>query len=183
MKNKPLLLGALAVLFLLKFVVVPVIEWQDEAITETKNLQSKIDKSQSYIKDLPNLLKYKEELDLSLSKTKEMIERYNDASRYQISKQRQFEALFKEHQLTMSSSNWRDVVKTDNGSTFQLQVQFNGMLNDFIAFQMQVNAMRPSVTITNLGLNIRGQSAASLGSMTGNMVILFNPAESVDAAI
>ncbi|ABV37626.1 hypothetical protein Ssed_3022 [Shewanella sediminis HAW-EB3] len=183
MNNKPLLLGALAVLFLLKFIVVPVIEWQDEAVLETKNLQSKIDKSQSHIKDLPNLVKYKDQLEVSLTKAKETIERYNDASRYQISKQRQFEALFKEHQLTMSSSNWRDVVKTDNGSTFQLQVQFNGMLSDFIAFHLQVNAMGPSVVIGNLGLNIRGQSQASLGYMTGNMVIFFNPAESVDATI
>lgn len=183
LNNKPLLLSIVGVLFLLKFVFVPVLDWQDRAIIETAALQTKIEKSQAYITELPEMREYKAQLQVTLNELKHSVDTYNDPSRYQISKQKQLEALCKEHKLTMTSTNWQDVVKTETGSTFQLQVQFKGMLRDFITLHMQLNAMGPSVEVRNLGLNMRSQSAKSLGSVTGNMVIVFSPSESSDAAI
>lgn len=183
LNNKPLLLLILGVLFLLRFVAVPVLDWQDEAISETAGLQAKIEKSQAYISELPKMYEYKTQLEESLNDLKHSVDTYNDTSRYQISKQKQFEALFEQYKLTMTSTNWQDTVKTDTGSTFQLQIQFKGMLRDFISLHMQINAMGPSVEVRNLGLNMRSQSETSLGSVAGNMVIVFSPSESSDAAI
>lgn len=183
MKNNPILLVSVAILVLLKFVVLPIIEWQNEMILEAGHLQKKIDKSKSHIKRMPELYEYQRQLEASLTLVKAKVERYNNENRYQISKQREFESLFKKHKLTITSSHWKDVIKSEEGATFQLQMQFRGMLKDLIVLQTEINLMRPSVTIGNLGVNIQGQQPNSLGSMTGNMVVVFRPVESTDAAI
>ncbi len=181
MNNKPMLLTLLAVLFVLRFVVVPIFDWQNQAIADTQSQQHKLDKSAAYIDDLPKLTAFKEELTAALAARNAASETYNDIGRYQIAKQRQFEQMFKASEIEIKSSNWLDPIATAKGVTLQLRLQFSGKLNQFIGLHTQIAAMGNSVNVTNLSLSMRGQTEESLGTFTGNAIIRFMPLESADA--
>lgn len=181
MNNKPLLLSLLAVLFVLRFVVVPVFDWQNATIEETQSLQHKLDKSAAYIDDLPKLRAFGEQLTTALTARHQASETYNDIGRYQIAKQRQFEQMFNANDIEIKSSNWLDPVATAKGVTLQLRLQFSGQVNQFIQLHTQIAAMGNSVNVTNLGLTMRGQTTDSLGTFSGNAIIRFMPLESADA--
>jgi hypothetical protein len=181
MTNKPLLLTLLAVLFVMRFIVVPIFDWQNQAIIDTRSQQNKLDKSAAYIDDLPKLTAFKEALSATLAARHAASETYNDIGRYQIAKQRQFEQMFAAADISITSSNWLDPIATAKGVTLQMRLQFSGKLNRFIDLHTQIAALGASVYVTNLSLSMRGQTEKSLGTFTGNAIIRFTPLESADA--
>ncbi|WP_076411001.1 hypothetical protein [Shewanella sp. UCD-KL12] len=181
MNNKPLLLSLLAVLFVLRFVVVPIFDWQNATIEETNSLQNKLDKSAAYIDDLPKLRAFGDELTAALAARHQASETYNDIGRYQIAKQRQFEQMFTANNIEIRSSNWLDPIATAKGVTLQLRLQFSGQVNQFIQLHTQIAALGDSVHVTNLSLTMSGQTPESLGTFSGNAIIRFMPLESPDA--
>ena len=181
MSNKPLLLGLLAVLFVMRFIVVPIFDWQNQAVTDTRSLQNKLDKSAAYITDLPKLIAFKESLNDELAARHAASETYNDIGRYQIAKQRQFEQMFDAADISITSSNWLDPIATAKGVTLQMRLQFSGKLHRFINLHTQIAALGASVNVTNLSLNMSGQTESSLGTFSGNAIIRFTPMESADA--
>jgi hypothetical protein len=181
MNNKPLLLALLAALLVLRFIVVPVFEWQNQVISDTKAQQNKLDKSDAYINDLPTLVAFKDKLTAALAARHAASDTYNDIGRYQIDKLRQLEKMFKLADISISSSNWLDPVVTAKGVTLQLNLQFSGKLKPFINLHTQIAGMSSNVIITDLNITVFGQGADTLGTFNGNTLLRFMPLESPDA--
>lgn len=177
MSNKPLLIALLALLALMKFIIVPIFEWQDDILNQSQDLQFKLDKSKSYINNLDKLENQKVKLQEDLTVKLESVERFQVLPRYQIAKQKQLEQLFAEKKMTIKSLVWRDPVELEKGMQLSVVIQFSGKLKDYISMQMALAGYSSSIEIGIIGLSIRNQTQQSLGSATGNMVILFNVIE------
>lgn len=169
------LLVILGLIIFVKFVLVPVIEWQDEAVLQLSALHKRLNKSESFINELPKLTSEKEKLASYLNQLKSNVDTYSNISNYQIGKQKDIETLFKQNSLTIKSFNWQDTIETDKGSQLKLMIQYSGMLKDFLSLHLQMSKFNQSVEVTNLGLNIRGQDEASMGIITGSIVFVFTP--------
>ena len=183
MKNNAFLLIILAVLFLAKFIVQPIIEWQNTTLAESSRLQQKLDKAQAYITELPKLEGQKVALIQKIKESKQRVDTYNDFDRYQIAKQRQVEMLFTQHNVSTKSLNWQDTVTTPLGKTAKLQVQFNGLLKDFIALQLDLMSQSTSIELSVFGLQLREGAEGSLGDVTGNILLTFRPLEAENVAV
>jgi hypothetical protein len=181
MNNKPLLLALLATLLVLRFIVIPIFDWQNQLISDTKAQQNKLDKSVAYINDLPKLISFKDKLSAALTARHAASETYNDIGRYQIAKLRQLENMFKLVDVSINSSNWLEPVKTAKGVTLQLNLQFTGKLKPFINLHTQIAGMGSNVIITDLNITMFGQGTDTLGTFTGNALLRFMPLESPDA--
>lgn len=182
MRDKPILLFALGVLLVLRFIVVPIFDWQSKTLASTQHLQKKLNKSQAYLEDLPALLAYEKELAQSIATRRADNELFSDVGRYQIAKQRQFETLFEQNQIVITSSNWLEPIPTEKGVIVLLRLKFYGKVKSFLTSHLQLSGMSKSISITNLSLSISGQDSDSLGNVSGNIIIRFNALESVNAA-
>lgn len=179
--NKPLLLSLLAVLLCLRFIVTPVIDWQNGLLQETHILQAKMDKSLAYIDDLPMLQQLKKGLISQLEDSKLMNETYKDVGRYQLAKQRQLEDLFTQFNTNITSSNWIEPIKTANSITFQFRIQFAAETKDFIALHLKLSRLSKDITVTTLNLNLFANKDGDLGRLSGIVILRFTPKEADDA--
>jgi hypothetical protein len=181
MNNKKLLLSLLSLMLALRFIIVPLIDWQNSMLDETQRLQTKLDKSSSFIDNLPKLVAYKDTLSAELERRHQAGEVYYDVGRYQIEKQRQFEQLFDENNIKISSSDWFEPIVTKQGTTLQLKLQFAGKLSQFIHLQTQIATLSNDIRVADLSLSMQNQSSTSLGRFNGNATIIITPLERRDA--
>jgi hypothetical protein len=179
--NKPLLLGLLGVLLCLRFIVTPVLEWQDKVLQETHVLQKKLDKSLAYIDDLPKLQQLKQALTVELAGSQAMNETFQDVGRYQLAKQRQLEDLFAESNANITSSNWLDPIKTAKGTTFQFRLQFAAETKNFIELHLKLSRLSKDISLTTLNLNVFANNDKALGRLSGILILRFSPKEADDA--
>lgn len=177
MKNNPLLIALLGLLLVAKFFVEPIIDWQNNSLEETNRLQKKLDKAQAYIIDLPLLEAKKNGLIKQVDNIKQMVETYSDFDRYQIAKQRQIGDLFTKHSMVTKSLNWQEAVATPLGKTVELQVQFSGLMKDFIALKLELMSLSTSIELKVFGLQVKAGTADSLGNVTGNALLVFKALE------
>jgi len=183
MNNNKLLILLLSFLVIIKFIIFPILDWQNELIAETTQLEKKINKSEAYINDLPKLIEQQETLKNILIKSKSNIETYHDIGRYKINKQREIEQMFRENNVNIKTLNWREDMKTINGFSLKLQLQYSGRVKDFIALKLAILSLGQSVNLRVFGINISIQGNKSLGFANGNMEIIFSPMESGNAAV
>ena len=132
MKNNTVLIGVLVLLLVTKFIIVPIIDWQDSLIAETVKLERKITKSQKYLDNLPELIKHQKQLRKQLFEMKNQQETFVDVGLYKIEKQKQIEGLFNKHSLNIRTLNWRDEIETEKGVSISLNLQFKGSLKNVI---------------------------------------------------
>jgi cell division protein FtsB len=180
MTNNRNLIILLAILLVMRFIVVPIFDWQTQTLSTTQSLQDKLDKSVAYISELPSLHQYRQALSAEVQKRQAAREYVSDISRYQLDKFRQFESLMQKHHLEIKSSNWSDAIKTAKGVTLQLRLQFSGSMKDFIAFHLALDSLSNTLSLNNLNLTLNGQSEDKLGSFTGNINVQFLPLERND---
>jgi len=183
MQNKNTLLLILGGIILIKYMLMPIIEWQNDSVEQLVVLNKKLDKSLGFINELPRLEQEKVKLADFLKTIKLDVDTYQDISRYQLDKQREIEKVFAENKIIIKSFNWRDIVKIGNGSQLKLMIRYSGKLKDFISLHMAISQFNRSVEVTNFGLNIRTQTDKSLGDITGSIVLVFHPIEVKNANI
>ena len=175
--NQNNLLLILGMILLIKFVLYPVIEWQDETVQQLSSLNKKLIKSKNFINELPQLESEREKLSSYLAELKDSVDTYSDISTYQIGKQKEIETLFTDTGMVIKSFNWQDSIKTEKGAQLKLMIQYSGSLKDFLKLHMMMGKFNQSIEITNLGLNIRGQEQGTMGVITGSIVFVFRPLE------
>ena len=183
MKNK-YLLAFLALLMLLKFGVFPIVEWQDGVLLETIALQKKIDKSESYINNLPEMMKIKDNRQNILNNIIKEVNSYSNVERYQLNIQKDIEKLFSDNNLVIKSTIWKKPVIDESGAQLELNIQFSGKVKDYISTQSYLFQNHSTFELNKFGLSLKNQTENSLGIITsGNMVVLIKAVEDSDANI
>jgi uncharacterized membrane protein YcgQ (UPF0703/DUF1980 family) len=181
MKKNIVLITILSVLVLVKFVLVPVFDWQNNKMEQITQLERKIKKSKDYIVRLPEMTAQQEQLTTVINTYKEQTDTYNDIGRYKLNKQRQLEALFSQYNVEIKALNWRDEVSTEQGISIPMYLQFTGQLKSFINLKLDILASGSNIELEKFNLNIAGQLEKSLGRVNGNLTIVFSPTESLNA--
>ncbi|WP_448552124.1 hypothetical protein [Thalassotalea montiporae] len=182
MNHKNELLLLLALLVTIKFIVVPIFEWQDELRAESAQLERKAAKTEAAIAQSDTLIKYNQNLKQQLEIIKSSIDEYDDLGKYQVAKQQQIERVFSEYSLDIKALTWHEPVPNQVGTTLKINVRFSGLVKNFMKAQFALYKSTQSLTIDSFSLNTRFQTDDSLGKTNGNLLIVYSPVENKRAA-
>jgi len=168
------LLGLLVGLALLKFVIVPLLVWQEDKAINIGLLKDKISKGQ-------NLLSNQQDLELSLAELqqveqelyKNILSQDNSETAFQLRTQKAIDILLAKYDLSVRNSNWLSPI--DNGAVLEHRLELNlrGAVKDFALLTLEIEQQLPKInTIEVSGLlsNMR-PAAMKLGNFNGKLIV------------
>lgn len=169
----PLLI--IAILCVFKFIIVPVLTWQDNVIAENKLLQRKVDKINTLISDETELTNNLQTTQTELDNVTQYFYQYQPEQAFRLTQQKLIEQKLAEFELKSSTVGWQNVVAIPNTplTRFQLQYSFSGQSEQVIAYLLSQQQQKQWQEIETLNINVRRQKAGRLGQMTVSTRISF----------
>lgn len=175
LKKHALLLSLLSLLLCVKFVLLPIYQWQEGKLHTVQMLQKKQQK-------VANILQFKNEerekyitLKDNVAKGESIFFPYQKESDFKLAQQKLIENLLVKNKVTASNIGWQVTSPLPEYKTinYQLKLQFSGKHLDVVnlIYSFEKNAQR--IEIADFNLNIQGQSGDKLGNINGWFIINF----------
>jgi Tfp pilus assembly protein PilO len=173
--NKKHLLIVMFGLVAMRFIVVPLLSWQDDLVADLETKQSRLTKGR-------NLVERKEQIDSGIEKLeqhkKALINNYFLSDRgmdeLKLRSQQRIESLLSEHSLQVRSFNWVSDIPGAIQET-RAQVSFSGKTKDVAQFQLALAQAPQLINLVELSLRLNGLVGNTLGQADGTAVLaLYN---------
>lgn len=170
--NTKKLLAVLAVLLILRFVFVPVFEWQDETLAQVQQQKLQLEKAERVIERTEILQNSIDNLKGKIAAVEKNYyqQQSNNAFRLQI--QQEMEKLFVEHNVKLKNFDWTNEVEglvTQNRAT----IAFDGNTIDLTKLQLTLAQSPVIIDIPQWRAVIKRMKEDSFGKVTGSLVITF----------
>jgi len=175
LKKHALALSIIVVLLALKFVFVPLMQWQDSQINTVAMLERKIEKVESLLLS-DNILN---EQHLALSNALSNLERdifnYQEESGFQLKQQKIVESNLSKNILKISSIGWQSTVELTELPLLQhsLEYRVSGKTNNVVKYITQLKAQDITPDIQALNLSFRNQKQGELGSVSARIRVSY----------
>lgn len=166
------LLILLAVLMVVKFVLVPIVEWQDGVISDIKFQEKKLMKVTKVLNNESNVNVVMAQLNEQLLSAKQLIHTHVPEAKFKLTQQLNFEELLAKYNLTIINIGWNSnsLIKELDVTRFQMNIRFNGNMIDIIHFYTEIEGQKPWIEIDALNLNHRSLAIGTLGFVKGGMI-------------
>lgn len=175
LKKHALLLSLLSLLLFVKFVLVPIYQWQEGKLYTVQMLQKKQQK-------IANILQYKNEerekyitLKENVAKGESIFFPYQKESDFKLAQQKLIESFLVNNNVAASNIGWQvtSPLPEYKAINYQLKLQFSGEYLNVVnlIFSLEKNVQR--IEIPDFNLNIQGQSGDKLGNINGWLIINF----------
>lgn len=173
-KNKDTIL-IIAVLILLKFVAVPVIEWQEQKQVELHLLAKKLAKYEQIASNKNNITK---DADLLSNKIYQIEKQFVDTQEvgvFELQMQQHVEAQLKEYNLRSTNIGWKPtvLVADDYLQRHILDFSFEGKTENIVTYLLALENQSHIQVITGLNLIMTRQSAGYLSRATARVRVTF----------
>ncbi|NQZ05996.1 MAG: hypothetical protein HRT35_02450 [Algicola sp.] len=169
------LMGAAALLLaLIKFGLLPIVQWQNNTIDEIYQIERRNAKAEYLLGSQEQIMMKLVELDSSFKEKAEIYPNYTDQPSFRLETQIMFEMLLKQQNLSQNQFFWRDSEDKQVFGTLhkaKFNVSFTGTLKDFALLQSSLLDMNKQFKIANMALNVRGQSAKSFGYVRASISV------------
>ena len=175
LKKHGFLLSVLAVLLVAKFVLVPVIEWQDAMIADIQLLEKKSQKVARVISGESNTNEINLLLSEEVAKGNKLFYPHQAQSKFKLQQQKLIESLLAEHQLKSQNIGWQ----TPSELTFiqvdkhPLQLRFSGKTLDVMKFIAAIEKLEKKIEVSDFNLSLKKQNENSLGQCDGRLTVNF----------
>lgn len=158
-----------------KFIIVPIMTWQDSLIADNKLLQRKVNKVNSLLSDETDLTAKLKSAQAQLNQATQYFYNYQPEQAFRLAQQKIIEQQLKQYELKSSTVGWQNVVTIPNTPLirFQLQYSFSGQSEQVIAFLLAQQSIQQWQEAETLNVNVRRQRAGQLGQMTVTTRISF----------
>lgn len=170
-----LALGLLATLLLLKLLLLPLFDWQNEQLSNITNLQKRASKSQSVITNQSQISQSQQHITAQLNAINSLfIDHKNDAE-FKLAMQQQIEQSLASNQLQINNTSWLPSILVANEQLMrhQLRLSIKGTLLNFKNFITLLESTPPQAELKTLNINIKGQSSEQLGRVDGTIELAF----------
>lgn len=173
-KNK-LALGALGVLVFLKFVVVPLFDWQNMQLGSIANLQKRVSKSQNVIANQNQITKSQQRISKQLKAINSLFIDYKAESEFKLSMQQKVEQTIAINKLQINSSNWLPSLLVADGQLIrhQIRLSIKGNMLDFTSLITELESSKPKAELKTFNINVKGQNSERLGQVDGLLELAF----------
>lgn len=170
-----LALGALVILIALKFLIVPLFDWQNEQLAQLANLQKRAVKSQNVIANQSQINQSQQTIVTQLQAINSLLVEYKNETEFKLAMQQQIEQTVAKNQLQINTSSWLPSILVVNERLIRHQLRLNikGNMLDFINLITLLESSKPKAELKALNINLKGQNAQSLGRVDGTIELAF----------
>jgi len=165
LKKHALLLSIVALLILVKFAVMPIMQWQDNAVVELRNLQKKLGKVSQVLGSEDKTGEVNQQVAEQLAAAQQLFFAHQSQSAFELAQQQYFEALTEKHNLRSRNFGWQNVSQRDDLALtrFQAAIRIDGKLKDIIALFVELETQTKRIEIVGFNISPKSQSEKSLG--------------------
>lgn len=170
-----LALGLLATLLLLKLLLLPLFDWQNEQLSNITNLQKRASKSQSVITNQGQISQSQQRITAQLNAINRLFIDYKNDAEFKLAMQQQIEQSLASNQLQINNTSWLPSILVANEQLMRHQLRLNikGTLLNFKNFITLLESTPPQAELKTLNINIKGQNSEQLGRVDGTIELAF----------
>lgn len=167
--------GLLATLLLLKFLLVPLFDWQNEQLSNITNLQKRASKSQNVITNQSQITQSQQRITAQLNAINSLFIGYKNDAEFKLAMQQQIEQSLANNQLQINNSSWLPSINVANEQLMrhQLRLSIKGTLLNFKNFITLLESTPPQVALKTFNINLKGQNSEQLGQVEGTIELAF----------
>ena len=174
-KQHPYLIAILAVLALANFVLVPVVDWQDEMAADISLQQKRLSKTNALLENYPD---NKEKIKTANNVINLVQQQYfpNQLENvFKLEQQSWLEKIIEDSQLDLQSLGWgrTKVFENTNNSAYQVDVRLRGKTRAFIDLHNIIEKQGLKISIDEFRLNVKRTSESSVGNFQGTLKLSF----------
>jgi len=169
------LLSIVAVLLVVKFIIVPVLDWQNEIKTEIENKSRQLAKMERATDNVDDYQRHIKELNQSIEHQLKLFYPFSLESKFKIDYQKRLEAIAAEHNVLLTNIGWNSVltVSEQRLEQYEVAVYYRGETIDFARFIKAIESTEQVTNVKDLNMSFRGQRDEKLGKISGNFVLNF----------
>lgn len=170
-----LALGVLVILIALKFLIVPLFDWQNSQLAQLANLQKRAVKSQNVIINQSQINQAQQTINAQLKAVNSLFVDYQRESEFKLAMQQQIEQTIANNQLQINTSSWLPSITVANNQLIRHQLRLNlkGKMRDFISLIILLESQTPKAELKSVNINLKGQNNKSLGRVEGIIELAF----------
>ncbi|SEK46974.1 hypothetical protein SAMN05216262_101434 [Colwellia chukchiensis] len=168
--NRKMLLLVLLVLLIARFVIVPIVDWQDEKLASIAANSNNLHKSEQVIarsEKIATELAHVKQLNQTLSDKYFQQANLND---FKLKLQQQLESLFSQHNLKVKNFSWVAHIPGDVVQE-RANISFEGEIKNVVALQLAMAQLPQLLQIIQWNFPIRNMSETSLGTTRGQLLV------------
>lgn len=175
LKKHSLMLGLMCSLILIKFVIVPVYEWQDDKLAKIQLLAKKKEKIAGALTQETTFSEAAALLAKQVKKANNVFFPYQKEASFKVSQQKLIESLVKKYSITASNVGWQVTtpIPEYNLVSYQLRVQFVGKTLNVIDFITALETYPSTIIINDFYFGVKQQQKKNLGSINGWFILKF----------
>jgi hypothetical protein len=169
--NRKHMLMVLAALVVIRFVFVPIIEWQSQKVTLITAANKKLTKGQNIIAHAPQIERELNVLKVANQTIQNYYVKTDTFNAFKLQTQQKIEALFKQHQLQIKNFSW---VAEIPGEITQARasIAFAGNVKDVALLQVAIARLPKLLNIGQWTLHIKRMNENSLGKGSGRILLI-----------
>jgi hypothetical protein len=174
-KQYQLHLTLVAILLSLKFVVVPLFEWQDQQLLEIQLLNNKINRIDNVLNNRAQILEHQSALKQMLADNSNVFFKTDTSTTFQLEQQQWLENKIKQHELDVSNIGWapQQTLEEFNLTAHLVQLNIDGKSNKVFKFLQELQAQKKYIAIQAFSVNFKSQNASNLGSARVRLNLAF----------
>ncbi|QFU23448.1 hypothetical protein FM038_015570 [Shewanella eurypsychrophilus] len=172
LSNRKNLLLIMAALASIRFIIVPLFDWQGQQVDEMRSLQSRLDKGQYLVSQSGYLAEVKQKLELAVSKQQAIFFDASNKNNTQLKQLQKIEKLIADNNLKVRNSRWLGQQDHDAYVEYRLEIGITGDLADFIQFTAAVELLPNPRRFAQWQVNISGMSKTSIGRLTNAKAVI-----------
>lgn len=173
LKKHATLLIVLVILVVVKFIVVPIIEWQEGLILENESYQSRIDRVQGLSENRERLQQSLNTVEKQQQLAQSLVHQYSDEATFKLKLQKLLDSYAAKYNVKVSNVNWLTTVEMIDGAIikFPIRMKVRGPTSKVVQFINYLESLSPIIDVDALNLNVKRQSGRALGSIDGQLTI------------
>jgi len=172
LKKHTLSLVMISLLVVIKFILIPVFEWQDGLVSNIQNKNKRLTKINNVLSNNIKTTEDNSQLSENLVKAESFFFPSQSESSFKLAQQQAFEKLMGKHNVKSSNVGWQTttIINDMELKRYQVNIRFEGALFDVIAMYTELEGLSPWLEIENFNIPMNNKKNDSLGYIKGGRV-------------
>jgi len=174
-KKHALALFIIAILLYFKFILVPVLEWQDTKLLKLALLERKINRVEQLLTNQMSIEELDNDLNKHLNRLNHNFFQPQPIEEFKLQQQKLIEEELASLGLNVNSIGWKNNQNLDNASLtqFQVDIGFSGKSEQVIEYLLSVSSHVPISEVMVMNLSFQRQQMGQLGSLRARIRLAY----------
>ena len=171
----PELLGLVAILAVLRFVLVPILDWQDEQVLQLNLLEKRFSKVNELLVNDANYEGQFQAIEDAYQAERARLFTVVDEANFKLQQQVLIENIMAKYELKVNNFGWNPAISKDAFGVFiyPAVLRIEGSSFSLMQAMSEIEALPQAVLIADFEFRVQNQFADSLGRASGRMVLHF----------